>query len=121
ESFRIGQHRCKTMEFSIEPDALGHLAAIRFKTAVEIVKLHAGGLANRPVENLAWEGFAEGILPPLLPAGNEVIPLVEQLQKPVDLFRVVLQVAVHSDDDIAASSCESVTQPLGFAEVSAVA
>src|SRR5690606_32251221 len=100
---------------------LGHFPAIRLEPAVEIVELHAGRLANRPVKDLAGECLAERILAALLPAGDEVVSFSQKLKEFWNFVRIVLQVAIHGDNHIATCGCESMTEALSLPEVAAIA
>jgi hypothetical protein len=63
----------------------------------------------------------EGILAILAPPGNNVIPFVELCQQARDVGRVVLEVAVHGDDDAARCGVESGSHGCCLAEVAAEA
>ena len=121
KSFGVRQHRREAMELAVKADVFGHILAVRLESAIEVMQLDTGCFSDGPVEHFAWRGFAEGILAALFPAGNEIIALVEFGEKAGKLVGIVLQVAIHRDDDISASDRESVGEALGFAEVAAMA
>ena len=56
----------------------------------------------------------------LLPAGNQIVALVQGFQHAGDLIRVVLQIAVHRDDGVATGQREAIRERLGFTEIAPV-
>ena len=59
------------------------------------------------------------VLPVLAPAAHDVVALVDLRQQPRDVVRVVLQVAVHGDDDVAAAVVDPGLDCRRLAEVAA--
>jgi len=83
------------------------------------VKVDLGEPAGDPVEEPRREGLAHRVLPPPLPAGDEVeILLLQGGEEAGNLVRIVLQVAVHGDDDAALGVVESRREGRRLAEVS---
>src|SRR5690606_8073518 len=95
ESLGMRKDWCEPVQLAIEANALRDFAAIRLEATIEIVQLHAGGVAHRPVKDLAREGLAQRILATLFPSGNEVVALVQQFKEAAYFRRIVLQVAIH--------------------------
>ncbi len=77
EALGRGQHRGEAVKLAVQPDGLGHLAAIPFESAVEVMQLDPGNLAHRPIEHPARRRFAERILAALFPPGDEIVAVVE--------------------------------------------
>ena len=82
-------------------------------------RLHAGDLAGDAVEDLRRDAARERVAALRLPAGDEVVALVELREQPRDLGRVVLQVAVDRDDDLARGLAEAGVERGRLAEVAA--
>jgi hypothetical protein len=77
EALGVGEDRSEPVELAVEADGLGDVAPVGLEAAVEVVQLDAGDSADGPVEELARECLAERVLPLLLPAGGEVVAVVE--------------------------------------------
>ena len=77
------------------------LGAVGLEPAVHVVQAEAGDPAGDRVEDPRRHPAAERVAPLRLPAGDEVEALVELGEQARDLGRVVLEVAVDRDDDVA--------------------
>ena len=73
--------------------------AVRLQGAAVVVEADAGHAADEPVRDPRRQLAGEAVLPVLPPAADDVVALVELLEQPPDVGRVVLEVAVHRDDD----------------------
>ena len=112
-----GDHRDVPVQLAVDDDRVDHIAAVGLEAAVEVVQRDAGRLAHRPVEEARRQRLVEGVLAALLPAGHEVVALLERRDEVGDLGGVVLAVAVHRDDDVAAGGGEAVRERRRLAEV----
>ena len=81
------------------------------------MEAEAGHPAGDPVEDLRRDAPRQRVAPLRLPARDEVEALVELGEQPRDLGRVVLEVAVDRDDDVAARLREPGRERGGLAEV----
>lgn len=96
--------RDEAVHFAVQPDALDDAAAEGFQAAAVVAQMDAGHPGNQLVgdlrRNLAQE---QAVLAVLAPAGDQVEVFVQQ---PGDharnVDRVILQVAVHGHDHVAA-------------------
>ena len=114
-----GEHRDEAVELPVQPHALQHLRAIRLQPAVDVVEVHAGDGAGRPVEDAGEESSQDRVVPSRLPAGDEVEALVELREHLRDLGGIVLEVGVDRHDELAASFEEPGLQRGSLPEVPA--
>ena len=102
------------MQLAVQPHALEHLGPIRLEAAVHVVQTHARDDGRGRVEDAREEPAQERVVPPCLPAGDEVEALVELGEKLRDLGGIVLEVGVDRHEDLAAGLQEpglAVRQP----------
>jgi len=97
-------------------DVLQHLGAVRLQAAVHVVQTDAGDERRRSVVDPGDDAAAERIAPVLLPAGDEVIALVELREEVRDLGGVVLEVGVDRHDHVAGGDLEAGCQRRDLAE-----
>ena len=98
----VGEHGDEAVQLAVEHEAAHDLAAVGLEAAVHVVQAEPRHPARDPVEELRRDAARERIAPPRLPARDEVEALVELREQVRDLGRVVLQVAVDRDHDVAA-------------------
>src|SRR5579875_585399 len=96
---------------------LDHLTPVGFEAIIDVVQVHAGHFADHAIEDARRKRFRDGVKARELPARYEIISLVELRQEIRNLFRIVLQVAVHSENDFTATAAEAGHQRRGFAKV----
>ena len=110
------------MQFTVELNFLNDFAAIGFEGGAKIVQVDTGQFRHHPVGNAAGNLAHEPMVAArVAPAAHEIEALFDFLEKPGNLFRVVLQIPVHGDDDLAAREIKSGFQPGGLPEISAQA
>ena len=112
-------HGDVAVQLAVDRDGLDDVTLVRLEPAVEVMERDARGLAYRPVEELGRQRLVQGILAPLLPSGHQVIAIRERRREGGDLGRVVLAVAVHGDEDVAAGGGEAMGKRRRLAEVAA--
>jgi hypothetical protein len=76
---------------------------------------------RHPVEDLRRDTPGERVAAPCLPAADQVEPLVQLREQARNLGRVVLEVGVDGDDDVAVGVCEAGRERRRLAEVLAQA
>src|SRR3984957_15267277 len=95
----------EAVHFAIQADVLDDFAAIDFEGSAEIVDVDSGEFGHHPVGNTRRQAAHDEIVHALLaPAADDVAASgFKGFQHYRDVVRVVLQVAVHGDDDFAGS------------------
>ena len=117
KSAGVRQHRDETMQLAVDADLAQHLAAVELEAAVVVVQAAAGERAHQPVEYPAGINLVPGVVAGLLPAADDVIALFEPVEKPRDLGRIVLKVAVQGEDQVAPGCLKRGRERGGLAEV----
>src|SRR6266542_2794066 len=97
----VREHGDEPVQLPIEAQAPDDLGAVRLEPTVEVVQTQAGDPAGDPVEDLRENSAAERVAAVGLPAGDQVEALVELRQEPRYLGRVILEIGVDRDDDVA--------------------
>src|SRR5439155_22958733 len=105
------------MELSVEPTALHDLGAVRLQAAVQVVEPEPRDAASDPVEDARRHAARDRVPAMRLPPGYEVESLVELREEARDLGRVVLEVAVDRDDDVALRIREAGGERCGLPDV----
>src|SRR4029077_8162882 len=100
------QDRNEPVQLTVDADLPQDLAAVELESAVVIVEPAARQAADDPVENPAGIDLVPGVVASLLPAADHVEAPFELDQEARDLGRVVLEVAVECEDQVAASGLE---------------
>ena len=115
-----GQRRNEPVHLSVKRDVLDHFAAIRLEGRAEVVNIDAREPGQEPVGASGGNAPGQQVVNALLaPARDHVVSLRELFQEVWDFVRVVLQVAVHSQDELARGIVETGRQGRGLAEVPA--
>ena len=96
-------HRDEAVHLAVELHVLDDLAAVRLERAAEVVERDARDAGDDPVGDPRRQHAHGVVLPVLAPAADDVVALVELLEQARDVVRIVLQVAVHEDEDLAAA------------------
>ena len=113
------QGRNEPVQLAIELDVLDHFPSISLKGGAKIVKVDSRKLAHHPVRDAAGQLPSQpGILSFHAPAADDVVAFRHGDQKLRDILRVVLQVPIHGDNDVALRKVKSGLQGCGLAEVS---
>jgi hypothetical protein len=77
------------------------VARVRVVRAPEIVDVRRGEAAQHPVDELRGKRAAPGVLAPLAEARGDVGAVRDGFDQLREVRRLVLQVSVHRDDDVA--------------------
>ena len=111
------QNRNKAVQLAVETNLAGHLGPEEFQSAVMIMELEPHNGADRRVEDPAGVDLVPRIEPPSLPAIDDVETLAELRQHPRNLSRVVLQIGVDHEDQIALGRTQTGCERGRFAEI----
>src|SRR5262249_14299113 len=111
------QHRDEPVQLAVEPDLAEDLGPVAFHGAIVVVQVKPGEPAGPAVEDLARPDLVPGVVADLLPAADHVEAAVQGGEEAGDLLRVVLQVGVEGEDDVAAGGPEAGRERGGLAEV----
>ncbi len=103
----VGERGEEAVHLAVQPRLADDLRAVRLQRAAVVVQPHARDAPDQPVRDARRQSPRETVLPLLAPAGDDVVALVDLLEQGGDVGRVVLQVAVHRDDDRAARVVEA--------------
>src|SRR5207237_8053979 len=98
--------RNETMELVIEAYLPADLGPKTLHARVVIVQPNACQPTYQEIEDAARNDFMPGVMTDALPAVDHIQTLVETSQQRADLFRIILQVGVHGQDDVASSRVE---------------
>src|SRR5262249_34284557 len=103
-----GERWNEAMQLAVELNFAQNLAAIGFEGSAEVVELDAAKFGHQPIccaaRNLAHEPVvAAGIAP----AADEVVAFFDFFEEFWNLFGIMLQIAVHRNDDFTAREIET--------------
>src|SRR5262249_14797964 len=87
------------------------------ESAAVVVKVNSGHARDEPVGEPGRNLATERIMPVLAPAAYNVVPLLQLVQQVLDVDGVVLQIAVHEDQDLPLTVLDSGLQSCCLAEV----
>ena len=108
------------MQFTVELEILNGLSTIGLECGAEIVQWNSRKVCHHPVRDSARQPARQ---PPVLslrsPAADDVVALLELGDEGRNFFGVVLQVAVHGDDDLASRGVETRLERRCLAKVAA--
>ena len=113
--------RDEAEEVAVHGDRLQDFPAVRLEAAVHVVQLDARRQAHRRVEDPRQHQAVHGVEPIHLPADDDIEPLLDLLDELVQIGRIVLEIRVHGDDDLALRALETGRQAHRLAEVRAQA
>src|SRR6202034_3398439 len=116
------QRRNETVQLAVEIDLVQDFAAIGFERGAKVVQVHARKLGHQSIGDTAWELAAEQIVGALhAPAADDVVAFLHLFDEARNFRRIVLQIAVHRNDDLALRVIEAGFQRGGLAEITAEA
>src|SRR5499426_740119 len=118
-AFDAGHCRDESVHLAVDRDSFEHFAAIRFERRAEVVDRDSRRARHQLVRDPRRKRSQETVLAVLTPAADHVVTFFELRQKSRDVFRLMLQIAVHGDDHVAFGVIESGGQRRGLAEISA--
>ena len=98
-------------------DGSERIAGVGVVGAAEVGDVGRGEAAQHPVDELRGERASPGVFAPLAPAGCDVRAVRHGADQLREVRRLVLQVSVHRDDDVAARADESRVHRRVLAEV----
>lgn len=82
--------------------------SIGLESRPEVMDVRSGQVISKDVGDLRWKPLSDPlVLPVIPPAPNAVVPGFECLNDLRDIFGIVLEIAVHGDDDLIARIMES--------------
>ncbi len=108
------------MHLAVERNILDHFAAIGLEGGAEVVNVNAGQLGHHPVGAARGKAPHDKIVNALFaPAGHHIVSLFQLFQEVGNLAGIVLQVAVHGQDELARGVVKTCGQSRGLSEVAA--
>src|ERR1700735_5246096 len=88
------------MHLAVERDVLDDFAPIRFEGGSEVVDLDSAEEGHGPVGRAGGNAAEEEVAPTLRPpSADDVVAFFEFGEEVGDLFGVVLEIAVHGEDE----------------------
>ena len=106
------------MQLAVEIHVLQHFRPVRLERGAEIAQVQAGCFRHQPVGHPGRELAHDRIVHPVFaPAAGDVEAFVDLLQQRRNIFRSMLQIAIHGDDHVAFGFVETGRQGSGLAEV----
>src|ERR1044071_3701225 len=93
----VRKDRDEAVKLAVEAHPVHDLGAVCLEAAIHVVETEPRDAAGHPVEDARGDSPAERVPTLRLPAGDEVISLVELGEQAGDLGRVVLEVAIDRD------------------------
>ena len=116
------QRRDEAVEFAVELNFLNDFALIGFECRAEVVEIDAAQLGHHPIGDAAGELAHEPVIAAgVAPAADEVEAFFDFLEEAGNFFGIVLEIAVHRNDDVAAGEIEAGFERGGLAEIAAEA
>src|SRR5579871_2217684 len=112
--FRNPRARCarksgnKSVQVSVKLNLLQNFAAVGFERGAKVMQIYSGKFGHHPTRhparNLAQEPV---VLAGIAPAADQVKSFLDFFQELGNFFRIVMQIAVHGDDDFTAGKIKS--------------
>src|SRR5215472_5936010 len=114
------ERRNETVQFAVERNLLQDVAAICLEGRSEVVNIDAADLRHHPVgDPRRYPAHPEIVDSILAPTTDDVIPGRDLLKEHRDVVGIVLQIAIHGDDVLAARMVESSRESRGLPKVPA--
>ena len=102
----------KAVQFTIQLQVLHHLTPVRFESGSEIMQLQTAEFCHQPIRDMAGQAAREpAILPLKTPTADDVISLAQFGNERRDFGRIVLEIAVHRNNDFSLSEIEPRLKP----------
>src|SRR5579875_3804606 len=115
-----GERRYEAVQLAVQLDFGQYFAAIGLERGAEVVQVHARKLGHDPVGDAAGQlAGQKGVGALHAPAAHDVVPLLNFFDESRNFGGIVLQVAVHGNDDLAAGVIEPSFQRGGLPEIAA--
>src|ERR1700693_5394413 len=108
------------MQFAVERNLFENVAAVGLEGGTEVVDIDSADLGHHPVGDARGDAAHPEIVDAhFAPSADDVIASGNFFQKQWDIVGVVLQIAIHGDDVLAAGMIETGCQSGGLAKVPA--
>src|SRR6185369_12081811 len=113
-----GECRNKPMQLSVELQLFDHLATISLECRPEVMQLQTTQFRHQPICDAAGKSSRDpSILPLITPAADNVVAFAEFRDECRDLGGIVLEIAVHRNDDFTAREVEPSLQSGSLSKV----
>src|SRR5438132_4701210 len=114
------QRRNETMQFTVERNLFQNVAAVGLEGRAKIVDIDTAQFSHQPVSTEGRDAAQPEIIDAALaPSTDDIVAFGDFFQEYRDIGRVVLQIAVHGDDVLAAGMIKSGGQSGGLAKIQA--
>lgn len=117
EAHSICKEKREAEERTLKGESRKHDTAEDFQWGVEIMEAMTGRNGNDRISKLRNHDFIPRVLPVPSPAGDHIISLLNKREKFFYFCRVVLQIRVTGDDDVAAAFLNAGPECFPFAGV----
>ncbi len=112
----------ETVQFAVKGDLLQNLAPIGFESRAEVMDIHAAEFGHQPICTARGKAAQPEIVDAAFaPSADDVIALGNFFQEQRYVGGIVLQVAIHGDDVVAAGMIEAGGESGGLPKVAAQA
>lgn len=92
----------EAVHLSIQRNVLNDLTAVGLEGSTEVVDIYSGKGGHELVGGMRGDAAHEEVITALIaPAADNIVAFFQFGEKTRDLVRVVLQIAVHSEDEVA--------------------
>lgn len=106
------------VHLSVEAHPFDHFGPVSFERTPEVVQLHAGNGRDKAVgQNAGQVALQRIVFAVLAPAGTNIVALFNPGQQLRQIRRIVLQIAIHRNNDIARSKIETGHHGGGLSEI----
>src|SRR5215831_7884131 len=103
-----GERRNEAVQLAVELNFLNDFAAVGLEGRAEIVQFYSGELRHHPIGGAARDLPHQPVVAArIAPSAYQVVAFFDLFKEAGNLFRIMLEVAVHRDNDTAASEVES--------------
>src|SRR5205807_2940069 len=112
------QRRDEPVQFAVKLNFLNDFPAVGLEGGSKIVEVDSRELCHHPIGGATRKLPHKPVIPPVVaPAAHQVETFLDFFQKARNLFRVVLQIAVHRNDDFAARKIKTGFQRWGLPKI----
>src|SRR5262245_30726974 len=109
--------RDEAVHLAVQLHVVEHVTAVCLEGAAVVVKVNSSHARDEPVGEPRRNLATERVMPLFAPAAYDVVPLLQLVQQALDVDRVVLQITVHEDQDLALTVLNAGLQSCRLAEV----
>src|SRR5215475_8017389 len=96
------------MQFAVERDLIENFAAVGLEGCAKIVNVDSAELGHQPVRAAGGDAPQPEIVDALFaPAADDVVTLGDFFEENRNIGGIMLQVAIHGDDELAARVIET--------------